>query len=152
MTEPDLVGLFAGPLERLRIPCMVTGTVASVVYGDPRFTRDIDLVLDLGEADVQRLAGAFPDADFDVPPVDVLRREVIRPRVDTSISSTTMRRCERTYASSETPHSTPGASSDESAPRWTRARSGSRHRSTSSSGRSSTIGIRDPTATSGTSS
>lgn len=26
---------------------MITGGVASVIYGDPRFTRDIDLVLEL---------------------------------------------------------------------------------------------------------
>ena len=80
MTDPDLIGLFVEPLERLRIPYMITGAVASVVYGDPRFTRDIDLVLDLGEADVERIAEAFPDHDFYVPPIDVLRREAIRPR------------------------------------------------------------------------
>lgn len=47
MTDPDLVGLFVTPLEALGLQYMVTGGVASVIYGDPRFTRDIDLVLDL---------------------------------------------------------------------------------------------------------
>ena len=50
MTTPDLVGLFIEPLERLQVPYMITGGVASVIYGDPRFTRDIDVVLVLGRA------------------------------------------------------------------------------------------------------
>ena len=31
-------------LERLRIPYLVTGSVASMAYGEPRLTNDIDLV------------------------------------------------------------------------------------------------------------
>jgi hypothetical protein len=50
VTEPDLVGLFVAPLESLGLDYMITGGVASVIYGDPRFTRDIDLVLELQEA------------------------------------------------------------------------------------------------------
>ncbi len=55
MTEPDLVGLFVAPLEGLGLGYMITGGVASVIYGDPRFTRDIDLILELREADAGRL-------------------------------------------------------------------------------------------------
>lgn len=31
----------------LELPCMVTGSVASMVYGEPRLTIDVDIVLDL---------------------------------------------------------------------------------------------------------
>lgn len=59
MNLPDLVGLFIRPLEALEIPYMITGGVASVIFGDPRFTRDIDIVLQLKpeamEAWVRRL-------------------------------------------------------------------------------------------------
>ena len=46
VTEPDLIWLFIEPFEELEIPYMITGGVASVIYGDPRFTRDIDVVLE----------------------------------------------------------------------------------------------------------
>lgn len=39
--EPDLIGLFVRLLEGLGISCMITGAVASAIYGDPRFTRDV---------------------------------------------------------------------------------------------------------------
>lgn len=50
MTEPSLVSLFARPLNLLRVPYMVTGGVAPVVHGEPRFARDIDMVIDLRPA------------------------------------------------------------------------------------------------------
>ena len=63
----DLLSVFVGPLERLGLTYMVTGGVASVIYGDPRFTRDVDLVLDLDPDRVAGLHAAFPEADFYVP-------------------------------------------------------------------------------------
>jgi hypothetical protein len=39
VTEPDLIGLFIEPLEAIGVSYMITGGVASVIYGDPRFTR-----------------------------------------------------------------------------------------------------------------
>jgi hypothetical protein len=50
VTEPDLVGLFVAPLEALGLQYMITGGVAAVIYGDSRFTRDIDLILELLKA------------------------------------------------------------------------------------------------------
>lgn len=66
MTEPTLVSLFVRPLNQLRIPYMVTGGVASVVYGEPRFTRDIDLVIGLHPRDAARFASAWAAEDFNV--------------------------------------------------------------------------------------
>lgn len=57
---------------------MITGGVASVIYGEPRFTRDIDLVLELTPADIEPLAATFGGGDFHVPPADVLRDEASR--------------------------------------------------------------------------
>jgi hypothetical protein len=45
VNEPGLITLFVAPLHRAGIPYVVTGGVASVIYGEPRLTRDIDLVL-----------------------------------------------------------------------------------------------------------
>lgn len=59
---------------------MVTGAVASVIYGDPRFTRDIDIVLELRRADVTRFSAVFPEELFYVPPTEFLRNELARSR------------------------------------------------------------------------
>lgn len=47
MQEPDLFKIFVDPLDELAIPYIVTGAVASIIYGEPRLTHDIDLVLEL---------------------------------------------------------------------------------------------------------
>lgn len=78
MTTPDLIGLFVEPLERIGIPYMITGGVASVIYGDPRFTRDIDLVLVLDGAGIRHLQGAFEGEAFYLPPREAMEREVKR--------------------------------------------------------------------------
>lgn len=75
----DLIGLFVEPLERLGLVYMITGGVASVVYGDPRFTRDVDVVLELDEADAESLESAFSHEEFYVPPRSVLLEESARP-------------------------------------------------------------------------
>jgi hypothetical protein len=80
VTEPDLVGLFVAPLESLGLEYMITGGVASTIYGDPRFTRDIDLILELQEADAGRLLGAFSSDDFYRPPLETVKEEIRRPR------------------------------------------------------------------------
>ena len=48
MTQPDFFSLFLHPLNSSDVPYMITGAVASTIYGEPRLTQDIDLVLDLG--------------------------------------------------------------------------------------------------------
>ena len=80
MTDPDLIRLFIAPLEKLGLSYMVTGGVASVVYGDPRFTRDVDVVLELRRADVRRLVGEFSARDVYVPPLETIEEEAARPR------------------------------------------------------------------------
>jgi hypothetical protein len=80
MEVPDLVELFTGPLDELEIPYMVTGGVAAVVYGDPRFARGVDVVLELDESTVGMLEVAFGRDAFHVPPTEELLREARRPR------------------------------------------------------------------------
>ena len=72
---PDLLSLFVAPLDGLDLRYMVTGAVAAVVYGEPRLTRDVDLVIELGVGGAARLARAFPAADFYVPPIEVMEAE-----------------------------------------------------------------------------
>ena len=51
-------------LERLRIPYLVTGSVASMAYGEPRLTNDIDLVAGVTDQHVVGLLAAFPSDAF----------------------------------------------------------------------------------------
>ncbi|MGB3940739.1 MAG: hypothetical protein WBK96_04495 [Candidatus Manganitrophaceae bacterium] len=40
----DLLHAVVEVLERMQIPYLVTGSVASMAYGEPRLTNDIDIV------------------------------------------------------------------------------------------------------------
>lgn len=75
MPEPDLLELFVGRLEEIGVRYLVTGSVAATLYGEPRATHDIDLVVALSEADHDALRGAFPEAAFYLPPPEVIRLE-----------------------------------------------------------------------------
>ena len=48
------------------------------MYGEPRLTADIDVVLVLGERDIPALRAEFPESDFYVPPEETLRLEAAR--------------------------------------------------------------------------
>ena len=43
---------------------MITGAVASIIYGEPRLTNDIDLVIDMTSDDVESFAGHIQYFDF----------------------------------------------------------------------------------------
>jgi hypothetical protein len=58
---------------------MVTGGLASVIYGQPRMTLDIDLVLRLPERTAERFIECWPPSDFYTPPLEVLLEEGARP-------------------------------------------------------------------------
>ncbi len=53
-----------GALERLDIPYMVVGGYAATVYGEPRMTVDVDIVVDLRWEHVSAFVAAFPSPDY----------------------------------------------------------------------------------------
>ena len=57
---------------------MVTGAVAATIYGEPRLTHDIDLVIDLRLQDIEGFVDAFPFEEFYCPPPEVIRLEASR--------------------------------------------------------------------------
>jgi hypothetical protein len=64
-------------LEVARIPHMVVGSFASTAHGEPRTTRDLDLVIDPSFAQLSELLGALDPEHFYVDPDvarDALRR------------------------------------------------------------------------------
>jgi hypothetical protein len=73
MPELDPLAAFVGPLERLGAPYCITGSVAASIYGEPRLTADVDVVVLIREADLERLHAAFPEHAYYVPPEETLR-------------------------------------------------------------------------------
>lgn len=49
-----------------------------MVYGEPRLTNDIDLVLRINPAHISKLIQAFPESDYYLPPRDVMETEILR--------------------------------------------------------------------------
>lgn len=45
MQEPDPITPFIVRLNRLGVAYMVTGSTAGTIYGEPRLTHDVDLVV-----------------------------------------------------------------------------------------------------------
>mgnify|MGYP002778080430 CR=1 FL=1 len=76
----DEAAPFLQALEALGIAYMVTGGFAAMLYGEPRFTRDLDVVLALRARDAARLHDTFDVTRFYVPPVEVIREEAARAR------------------------------------------------------------------------
>jgi hypothetical protein len=64
--------------ERLGVSYRIVGSMASMAYGEARFTNDIDILADLQEEQVEAVSQEFPFPDYYVSPAAV--REAIRDR------------------------------------------------------------------------
>lgn len=75
-----MAGFFdvAQRLDRAEIRYMIVGSVASMVYGEPRLTHDLDLVVELRPSDVARFLPLFPESEFYCPPAEVIRAETVQ--------------------------------------------------------------------------
>ena len=80
MPAPDELSLFAARLERIGSPYMITGAAAAILYGQPRATNDLDVVVSLDDKTRANLLRVFPEAEFYVPPESVIRVEQARPQ------------------------------------------------------------------------
>jgi hypothetical protein len=58
---------------------MVTDAVAAIVYGEPRLTHDVDVVITLKPSDIASIVGAFSVGSFYVPPPEAIQLEIARP-------------------------------------------------------------------------
>src|SRR6185436_9750238 len=78
MPEPELSLLFIRPLNQIGVRYLVSGSVAAILYGEPRLTHAVDFVVFLRPEDVSRLRDAFPNNEFYVPPPEVIHAELAR--------------------------------------------------------------------------
>lgn len=78
MQPHDLLSVFITPLEKNKIPYFITGSIASIFYGEPRLTHDIDIVIHLSNTDLLRFSSLFPIEKYYCPPKEVLQIETNR--------------------------------------------------------------------------
>lgn len=79
MPGPELSLLFVRPLNEAKIRYVICGSIASILYGEPRLTNDVDFLVFLKDADISRLNQIFPEPQFYVPPLEMIVMEVARP-------------------------------------------------------------------------
>jgi len=66
------------PLDRAGVPYAIVGSVAASVYGEPRATNDVGLLIQLSQDDAAKLADAYPPDEFYVPPLEIIQVELAR--------------------------------------------------------------------------
>jgi hypothetical protein len=76
--EPDLLELFVRPLHDAGIRYLVSGSLGSMLYSEPRLTIDIDLAVALADSDSPAIARLYPQPDFYTPPEEVISAENAR--------------------------------------------------------------------------
>lgn len=64
MEQNEVFEFVLRKLEELGFRYMVVGSVASIFYGEPRMTLDMDVVLELEMQDIERFCAAFPADEF----------------------------------------------------------------------------------------
>ncbi len=64
MDQYELLKHTAEIFKRLNIPYFVTGSMASIYYGEPRLTIDIDIVVDINREHISGLLKAFSQDEF----------------------------------------------------------------------------------------
>lgn len=76
MEPDDLLRLVVRVCQQLQLAYLVTGSTATIAYGEPRFTNDIDIVLDLAGEQVDTFCRCFPASEF------YLSREAVASAVE----------------------------------------------------------------------
>src|SRR5215469_6632725 len=64
MEQVDFLRQTVDTLERLQVPYVVVGSIASIAYGESRFTQDIDMIAAFEMKHVNHLLAAFPSDEF----------------------------------------------------------------------------------------
>ena len=73
----ELMQKVADFLERESVPYRIVGSMASIAYGEPRFTNDVDVLVDLSMENVDALCREFPSPDYFVAP-HAVRQAVVQ--------------------------------------------------------------------------
>jgi len=72
MEQSDLLRYLARVIEQVGLRYFVTGSTVTIFYGEPRFTNDIDVVVDLPEPQIAAFCRQFPKDEFHLSQAAVL--------------------------------------------------------------------------------
>jgi hypothetical protein len=75
MNQLELQRRVVEVFEQLGIRYFVTGSIASIFFGEPRFTNDIDIVAEVEASHVAQLITLFPEDEFYVS-ADAIRHAI----------------------------------------------------------------------------
>ncbi|HEX2988688.1 MAG TPA: hypothetical protein VHS06_11030 [Chloroflexota bacterium] len=64
MEQTEILRYVVEVLEKLQVPYMLVGSISSAVYGEPRMTLDIDVVVQLVPDEIEHLCEAFPPEEY----------------------------------------------------------------------------------------
>ncbi|MEQ1663913.1 MAG: DUF6036 family nucleotidyltransferase [Bdellovibrionales bacterium] len=64
--------------DQLKIDYFLVGSLAAMFYSRPRFTNDIDLVVQIKSGQLKDFEINFPLDDYNAPPAEVLHDEILR--------------------------------------------------------------------------
>jgi hypothetical protein len=64
LEQDELLREVVRALEWLEIRYLVTGSIATIFFGEPRFTNDIDVVVSLSQESLDALIEEFPSPEF----------------------------------------------------------------------------------------
>jgi len=78
MQEPNLFAIYTDVLARINVEYFIFGSVAAIVYGEPRLTHDIDIIISLHEDDINKFINSFPSNLFYCPPEEIIKNEIKR--------------------------------------------------------------------------
>lgn len=76
MEQSDLLIFLCRHLGQLGVRYIITGSQATIAYGEPRFTNDIDVVVELDIFQLETFCRGFPEPEF------YLSREAARQALD----------------------------------------------------------------------
>ena len=70
MTQKEVFELVIRKLEELQVRYMVCGSVCAMVYGKPRMTNDMDVVISIPPSNVRHFCETFEACGFYCPPAE----------------------------------------------------------------------------------
>lgn len=78
MEQHEVFAYAIDAVESLGLTYMVVGSVASIAYGEPRMTLDMDVVLDIAPEHISAFCARFPSPEFYVSPQAILQAVIHR--------------------------------------------------------------------------
>jgi len=75
--ELEVLKIVTQRLNKAGIPYMISGSIAANYYTVPRMTRDIDIVIELKNTDIDKFVSLFQN-DFYIDDEETIKKEVLR--------------------------------------------------------------------------